>query len=381
MAKALRVTVAANDTNKSNPMLTKKKYLPWLRIGFLGLVSSAQLASAQNFTASTNGDLIAGFRKTGANAGNYELVVDLGSVTNLLAMSTGATVTMSNLTSGVLSDSFPTGNGNLQWSVFSYCNRSASVYWTNSFGVFPSSTVWYTLSSGTNTTTQTTPPARNPHSSQALLDARMWSVVFGAETISAAPPDVTNADNNSFLVREPASDDGTQTTLNDFIAGDQNNPGLGDFGGSTINYSVECTNPASFTSPTRSDFYQSCPDSGGTTYTDPITGQTTGNCYLVGYFLMNPNGTMTFTRAQTNSSSGPPPAPVLSIQRSGNTSTISFNTTNGANYTLVCTNSGGLSTPRSTWPVVGSSITGAGGSTNFTDTTTDTRRVYSVIAH
>ena len=361
-------------------MYTKKKYLPWLRIGFFGLVSSAQLASAQNFTASTNGDLIAGFRKTGGNAGSYELVVDMGSVTNLLAMSPGATVTMSNLTSGVLSDSFPTGNGNLQWSVFSSF-KNANAAWTTSFGVFPSSTVWYTFSSGTNTTTQTTPPARNSHSSQGVLDSRMWSVAFGAETISAAPPDVTNADNNSVLVREPTSDDGSQTTLNDFITGDMNNPGLGDFGGNTINYSVECTNPATFTSPTRSDFYQSCPNSGTTTYTDPITGQTTGNCYFVGYFLMNTDGSLTFTRAQTNSSSGPPPAPVLSISRSGGTSTISFNTTNGANYTLVCTNTSGLLTPRGTWPVVGSSITGAGGPTNFTDTTTDTKRVYSVIAH
>ena len=206
----------------------------------------------------------------------------------------------------------------------------------------------------------------------------MWTCAFDAESISSGLA-VTNADNNSVLVREPASDDGTSTTLNDYIS-DQSTPSLGDFGGATLDFSVECTNPASFTSPTRSDFYQSCPNSGGTTYTDPITGQTTGNCYFVGYFLMNPNGTMTFTRAQTTTS-GPPPAPVLSIHRSGNTSTISFNTTNGANYTLVCTNTSGLSTPRGTWPTVGSPITGNGSPANLTDTTTDPRRVYSVIAH
>lgn len=208
----------------------------------------------------------------------------------------------------------------------------------------------------------------------------MWSLAFGAETISSQLA-VTNADNNSVLVREPVSDDGTSTTLNDFIS-DQLNPAFGDFGGGTINYSVECTNPASFTTPTRSDFYQSCPNSGGTTYTDPITGQTTGNCYLVGYFLMNPNGSMTFTRAQaTATNSVPPPAPVLSMKRSGNASTISFATTNGANYALIYTNSGGLKTPRSTWPILGSSIVGNGGTTNFTDTTTDTTRVYGVVAH
>lgn len=78
-------------------MHKKKKHLPWLKIAFLGLVSSAQLASAQYFTNAGYGDLIGGFRKTGSAAGNYELVVNLGNVSNLLALSAGTTITMSNI--------------------------------------------------------------------------------------------------------------------------------------------------------------------------------------------------------------------------------------------------------------------------------------------
>ena len=160
MVQTQHARVAANDTNKSNPMLTKKKHLPWLRIGLLGLVSSAQLASAQYFTNAGFGDLIAGFRKTGVNAGNYELMANIGNVSNLLALSPGPTINIPNITTAVLSDTFPNGNANIQWSVFSSF-KTATLTWTTSFGVFPSSTVWYTVSSGTNTTTQTTPPGRN----------------------------------------------------------------------------------------------------------------------------------------------------------------------------------------------------------------------------
>ena len=359
----------------------KKKSLRWLRITVLGLAASAQLASAQFFTNSGFGDLIAGFRKTGGNEGNYELLANIGNITNLLALSPGTTVNVSNVTSGVLSDTFPVGNGNIQWSVFSAFHTSTTT-WTNSYGIWPQTTVWFTVSPGTNTTTQTTPPTRNSKNSQGALSTRMWSCAFNGENLSSGMG-TTNADNNLFVVREPTSADnsGVNTTLDDFITGDLNNPGLGDFGGATIDFSVECTNPASFTSPTRSDFYQACPSGSTTNFEDPITLQTTGNCYFVGYFLMNANGTMTFTRAQSTTNSVPPPAPVLSVARSGSTATISFGTTNGATYSLIYTTGSGITTPRSTWSTLGTSITGTGGATNFTDTTSGGNRFYSVTAH
>jgi hypothetical protein len=101
----------------------------------------------------------------------------------------------------------------------------------------------------------------------------------------------------------------------------------------------------------------------------------------VGYFTADlSTGTphLTFTPAV---GSQPPPAPALTINRTGTTSTISFGTTNGATYNLIFTNTAGLAAPRSSWSPLGSSIIGTGGVTNFTDTTTDPSRVYSVTAH
>jgi hypothetical protein len=102
--------------------------------------------------------------------------------------------------------------------------------------------------------------------------------------------------------------------------------------------------------------------------------------YFVGYFILNVNGTMTFTRASA-SAPPPPPAPtVVSVRRAANVSTVSFTTTNGANYTLYYTNAAGLTTPASSWPVAGSLI-GNGGTNSLNDTTTDPVRFYRVGAH
>lgn len=79
--------------------------------------------------------------------------------------------------------------------------------------------------------------------------------------------------------------------------------------------------------------------------------------------------------------SAAPPAPSLTVARTGNTSTISFNTTNGATYNLIFTNTAGLTAPRSTWIPLGSPIIGTGGATNFMDTSADPSRVYSVTVH
>ncbi len=98
---------------------------------------------------------------------------------------------------------------------------------------------------------------------------------------------------------------------------------------------------------------------------------------------------MSFTRGASSSSGSnpPPPQPVLTIAGSlisGNgqvTSTISFNTTNGATYTLYYTNSAGLNTAVTNWPSLGGSITGDGSVHSFTNSSTDSSRFFSVGAH
>ena len=199
----------------------------------------------------------------------------------------------------------------------------------------------------------------------------MVSVGSGAASISANLGS-SNIDNNAVLVREPIND---PNDLSSFI-GDSLNPAVGNFG-STLPFSVESTTPATFSSAASSDLYQSCPS--GTT--DPKSGLTTGAAYFVGYFTLAPSGTMTFTRAATNAVTLPPPAPTLSIARSGTTTTISVPTTNAATYTLHYTNSLGLTAPVNQWPSTAQTITGDGSTKSFTDTSTDASRVYRVQAH
>jgi hypothetical protein len=344
-------------------MTQKLVRLTQVWIGLMGVVSLTQLAEAQPFVAH-NGDLIAGFRKTGAHQANYELVVNVGNITNFEALSPGSTVAISNYVPSQLSDAFSDYN-NLQWSVAAAFPGAAK--WAG----YPSSTIWYTIARS-DERVQSQPPQRIASGGQQQTRQAILSVSLGAASISANLG-TSNQDNNVFLVREPLND---PNDLTSFI-GDTLNSAVGDFA-STLPFSVESTTPAAFAAAARSDLYQSCPS--GTT--DPTTGLTTGMTYLVGYFTLDPAGTMTFTRASTNSTPPlPPPAPVLSLARSGTTTTISIQTTNGATYTLYYTNSAGLSAPVTAWSSPPSTVAGDGSTKSFTDSTTDADRVYRVGAH
>jgi hypothetical protein len=103
-----------------------------------------------------------------------------------------------------------------------------------------------------------------------------------------------------------------------------------------------------------------------------------GATKLLGSFSLATNGVVTFTPGMAPSQ--PPPPPVLSIARSGSITTISFGSTNGATYTLHYTNSYGLNSSVSTWPVSPSTVTGDGSMKSFTDTSTDADRFYRVSA-
>jgi PKD repeat protein len=290
------------------------------KLALVALLGLPELAGAQLFTYNVYGDLLAGFRKTGVYAGNYDLVVDLGSITNFLNLAAGTTVNITNYSTTQMTNAFvDTGNlGNLQWSAFASF-QGALNSWVTPLGSFPPDTLWYTLPRS-NVDTQTTPPLRGAHSAQANQRSLMLGVGNGAAEIAGYLA-VTNGNNNSVLVREPVSFN--DSDLSAFI-GDALNPNIGDFGagGSALPNPVENTTPTSFTSLQRSDFYQVCPSD----YADPITGLKSTTSYWVGYFTLNPNGSMTFTRASA-----------VSVPSAGSvTSTI----TNGfAPLTVVLTNS------------------------------------------
>jgi len=330
------------------------------------------LASAQNFTYNTTGDVLAGFRQTGSYQGNYELVVDLGNVTNFVVLPVGATITLTNYLNPIVltvtTNAFTSLN-QVQWSAFAGGLDSSITAWNSAVGTFPVDTIWYTQPSA-NAATQTIPPARQSGASQKLPRNDMYSVGTGAAKIS---PDLgaTNMDNNTFLVREPVSYDGNPGgTLNDEIE-DPSDSTLGDFGvsGSPLPESVENDTGASFTAAQRNDFYQFVP----TGSTDPITGQTTGNAYLVGYFLLNPNGTLTFTRQITSAA-----APVagftgtpltgfapLSVSftdaSSGSPTSFAWNFGDGNSTTTSATSISHTYTSAGSYTVT-ETVTGAGGS-------------------
>jgi hypothetical protein len=325
------------------------------------LVCSQFDSDAQSFSAH-NGDLLSAFSKTGVHQANYEVVVNIGNITNFLNLQSGSTIAITNYTPSQLSDAFSDYNF-LQWSV------SGSFPGLGRWAGFPSSTLWYTIPRA-NPATQSQASVRGAMAGQQNARQAIIGVGTGAIFISSNLG-TSNADNNVFLVREPIND---PNDLTSFIGG-LLNATIGTFQ-DTLPLSVENTTSSSFTSAVVSDLYQSCPN--GTT--DPITTSTSGAAYFVGSFQMNPDGTMSFTRS---SGSTPPPTPepaLLSVTRSGTISMISFASTNGATYTLFFTNSSGLTTPTSNWPSSPSKLTGNNATMSFQDTTSDPDRLYRVIA-
>ncbi|MGA3268454.1 MAG: PKD domain-containing protein [Verrucomicrobiota bacterium] len=280
-----------------------KKRLSFRSLFKLALALWPAMAGAQTyFTDTGDGDVNAGFRKTGTFQEKYEMVVYLGNISNYLAQATGTQITITNLNYMDLTNMCPNGFGNLQWSVFSSFEGQTLGPLTNSSGIWPVETCWYTVPRA-NVNVQTTPVGRFSSAAEGNLEEQILSVEQGAYAVSGTLA-TTNVYNNTLVVLEPVSLEPTEN-LTEFI-GDPNNTALGDFGG-YLTFSVENVTSNSFASPAVSDFYVNVPFSAraGTTIIDPITGQGTGNADYLGYFTLNPNGSMTFTRA---ASTPPPPS-------------------------------------------------------------------------
>ena len=330
-------------------------------------LATPHLAQAQFFNYSAKGDLMAGFRKPGV--GTYELVVNLGNVTNFVALTPGTTISVTNFSPAQLTDAFPNYN-NLQWSVFATFTGPPN----STYAGYQLDTIWFTLPRG-DVSIQTAPPARRSASSQSFVLSEIDSIGKGAHS-SSVNLGSTNTDNNLVLVRESSSDTHS-LNLSVFMANPQD-ASVGDFGGNMPS-TVENTTPPTFNAAVRSDLYQSVP----TSYNDPNSGTTSGASYYVGYFTLNPAGTMTFTRSSGAVAQNPPPPPqIVAFTRVGNTSTVSFTTTNGSySYNLCYTNANGLTTPVANWPTLPTTVTGDGTTKQLPDTTTDTNRFYRVSAH
>lgn len=280
-------------------IITALRFMQFRRLGlklaFVALLALPGLAQAQFFQYNPQGDVLAGFRKTGTSAGNFQMVANLGNITNFLSVPAGASITITNFTAGQLTDAFTNFN-NLQWSVFSTFPINTSgrqvIPWTNTVGIFPGGTLWFTLP-GTNVATQSQPPVRQSVTQQTSPNNLMYSVGgIGAFQISSGLSQ--SVDNTNTELREPVSF--SQYILSAYIADSLvvSNADFASQGASPLpnNEDVENNTGTSFSSAQRSDFYQVCPS--GTT--DPLNGSTTSP-YFTGSFVLNPNGSMTFTRA------------------------------------------------------------------------------------
>jgi hypothetical protein len=296
------------------------------------------------------------------------LIVNIGNVTKLLTLAPGATVPINSYAPSQLSSAFPDGFADLQWAVSAGFSGDD---WNAGNWVFPSATVWYTRPAP-DANTKSVTPVRLNNGYSSLIRQQIISMGDGAYTISTFLS-VTNSDNNEILVREPVNL--TDNDVSAFIA-DRIDPTVGNFRGS-LPFTVENKTPDPFIANARTDLYESAPIAS----TDPFTGLTNGPTYYAGYFLLKPDGTMSFTRGSTNSVPTPPPPPqVVSVSRSGQSTLISFTTTNGATYTLYGTNAAGLSSSVGSWPAL-NSLTGDGSIRSFNDATTDELRFYRVGAH
>jgi hypothetical protein len=337
-------------------------YRRCLQLAMVTLLVVPELVNAQSFTAG-NGDLVAGFRKYNP-AGSYELVVNIGNITNFLSLTGGQSTSIGNFSPIQLTDAFPNYN-NLQWSVFSTVTGPPS----RVFAGFQQATIWYTLPRAV-VGTQTTPPTRDTQEGQNSATTPISTIDGGANIISTGLS--LGTDNSSVLVREPiagANGNDYATSVEDTIYN-----AVADFN-NYLPTTIENTTPASFTSAVVSDLYQVVPSD----YVDPYNSST--QAYYVGYFTLNPSGTMTFTRASAIVAQPPVPR-IVSITRSGSNSTVFFTTTNATfTYTLYYTNSAGLTTSVTNWPASPTTLIGNGNTNSLSDTTTDTNRFYRIGVH
>ena len=99
---------------------------------------------------------------------------------------------------------------------------------------------------------------------------------------------------------------------------------------------------------------------------------------LVGSFNLTAQGALTFTAGSTVTPGPLPPPKILSITRIGGASSVSFTTTNGANYRLRYspTASGVISN----WTALATTVAGDGSPKTLNDTTADAIRFYGVEA-
>jgi hypothetical protein len=330
-----------------------KKYNKYLR--GLALVAIAALASMPEAHALTytnsNLDAMLCFRET-TTSHPLDLEVNIGSITNYIALPIGTTTNISQYTPSQLTDAV----GSSDYSGVKFSVLACAHFGSPANYPITGDTL-YATKARLVPSVQSAPFGRSGDTALVQAGGKIYSL--GIQAANYSGQQAAGPDNTATAVG--ISPGNTLQSCEAYL-------GSGNLAGT---YSpVEALAPSTFSSPIVADLYENVP----TGSPDPLNGNaTSGSVSYIGYFTFNTDGTTTFTRSTTRVS--------LTITQNAGVNSISFFSYPGINYTLYETNIGGLSMPLSTWTPL-STISGAvGGITNFTDASADPGRVYAVGAH
>jgi len=308
----------------------------------LASVDSRVLAATLSYN---NGDVLLCFRKTGG--GSYDLVVDAGPVSTFTNLPAGQKIVLNpgKYTSAQLG--LVGGTNNLSWSAFAYYNSGAAA-----------NTI-YMSDPWSDANTPADPYTCSPSSAQLAVISFLGSVAFAAT--NSVYVDTADSSTTAALVVES-----TATSPYDSYFNALGLPNYDNFH-NTFQADPEQSTPGNFTSggtPVRADFYQMTPYAG---FPGP-----NGNYW--GYFEFATNGVMTYISGPAASVTAPT---IVSISRSGTTSTITFTTGPSGTYTLLGTNN--LTAPIATWPAI-NSVPGDGSNHSLQDVTSGAYKFYIISA-
>ena len=343
-----------------------RKILPLLLLCAATVAGRAQVFNYNLGGYGTAGDVLVCFRYVNPSSqalGNYELVVDCGSVAAFTNLTVGQKIAITNYYNPSLL-SYLGSTNNIYWSALA-CYGSADG---------KSAAVWLTRPRA-NLDTQSTPWLCKNTSTENLAGGQIDTI--GNDAIDVSFVNNTPAQGATYLVEHQNSAPGTSDfwSYSTMMGANQDLAGnfWGDVSGNKV---LEQGTPSNFNTsgqPVRADFYQLLS-------TNMIVNPTNNQAgkYL-GYFEFATNGVMTYT-------AGPSPvvlsAPRIWFTHAGTTNTVYFTTVGGGtfNYTLRGTNSTGLSAAKTTWPAIGSSIVGNGLTNSIVEITTNNPRYYIITA-
>jgi hypothetical protein len=302
------------------------------------------------------GDLLICFRPS---TETYDLVVDVGSVTNFTSLAVGSHIVI-NPTYYDSAKLAYTGTNSIYWSALA-CQRLPGANSTNN--------IWVTRARS-SLNTQSTPWPCNTPGQQGSAASRIDIIGNDALDISQGgdPNGASPTNGNTFVVERYGNSSGDFYDSYGYLVGANGNLG-GNFWGDSGGVSVEQSTPSNFTTagqPVRADFYQLLSISNGL----PAT-------YL-GYFELATNGVLTYTAGPSSVVVTAPR--IVSYAHNKSTNTIYFTTVSGGTYTLRGTNSTGLATAKTNWPAIGSSLAGNGLTNSLVEVTTNSLRLYIITA-